>query len=334
MSSDVSAAVPLTAPVVLQARLLSLKWEAEGVMSLEWVPADPAQTFPAFEPGAHIDLHLPNGLVRSYSLSNDARERNRYVVGVLKDRGSRGGSSWVHEQLRPGMVLTISAPRNNFPLRPSSETQVLVAGGIGVTPMLSMLRQLSAQNKPLDFVYCARTRAQAAFLSEIQALVADHPHMTLRCHFDDEQSAPPNLKALLAGYTSSTHLYCCGPGPMLDSFEAVCAELGYANAHIERFTAKAVAASTATNVCHVELQKSGRTVEVPPHLSVLDALIEAGMFPDHSCKEGVCGACETRIISGEVEHLDSSLTKSEQAANKTMMICVSRCKSERVVLDL
>jgi ferredoxin-NADP reductase len=319
---------------LLQARLLSLRWEAQGVMSLEWVPADPKQSFPGFEPGSHIDLHLPTGLVRSYSLCNDATERNRYVVAVLKDRYSRGGSIWVHEQLRPGMVLPISTPRNNFPLRSTDRRQVLIAGGIGVTPMLSMLRALVAAALPVDFIYCVRSRVQAAFLAEIEAFAACHQGMTLHCHFDDERGSEPDLSKLLSSYTALTRFYCCGPAPMLDGFEAACTRLGYPHAYIERFSAKVVAPAAAVQACSVELHKSGRVIEVAGHLSVLDALLDAGLFPDHSCKEGVCGACETRILSGEVEHLDSILTKAEQAANKSMMICVSRCKSQRVVLDL
>lgn len=316
---------------LLSALVRTMRLEADGVISLELCPAPGSMPFPAFEPGAHIDLHLPNGLVRSYSLLNDARERQRYVVAVLNDRHSRGGSHCVHEQLRVGAVLPISAPRNNFALQPTREKQVLVAGGIGVTPLLAMLRQLVAQDGQVDFIYCARTRQQAAFLSELEALAGER--IRLVCHFDDEQGAPPALQRLLAGYAPQTHFYCCGPTPMLDAFEKVCEGLGYANAHIERFAAVA-AVPAATAGYSIELRRSGRTVSVLPGQSVLDALLAAGLNPDHSCREGVCGACETRVLCGEVEHHDGILTKAERAANKSMMICVSHAKGQTLTLDL
>jgi len=316
---------------LLSALVRTMRLEADGVISLELCPVSGSASFPAFEPGSHIDLHLPNGLVRSYSLLNDARERQRYVVAVLNDRHSRGGSRCVHEQLRVGAVLPISAPRNNFALQPTREKQVLVAGGIGVTPLLAMLRQLVAQDGQVDFIYCARTRQQAAFLSELEALAGER--IRLVCHFDDEQGTPPALQHLLAGYAPQTHFYCCGPTPMLDAFEKVCEALGYANAHIERFAAVA-AVPAATAGYSVELRRSGRTVSVLPGQSVLDALLAAGLNPDHSCREGVCGACETRVLCGEVEHHDGILTKAERAANKSMMICVSHVRGANLVLDL
>lgn len=321
----------MSQPNLLSALVRTMRQEADGVISLELRPAPGSPDFPAFQPGSHIDLHLPNGLVRSYSLLNDARERQRYVVAVLNDRHSRGGSRYVHEQLRVGAVLPISAPRNNFALQPASEKQVLVAGGIGVTPLLAMLRQLVVQDGQVDFIYCARARQQAAFLQEIEALAGER--IRLVCHFDDEQGAPPALQRLLAGYAPQTHFYCCGPTPMLDAFEKVCEGLGYANAHIERFAA-VTAVPAATAAYSVELRRSGRTVPVLPGQSVLDALLAAGLNPDHSCREGVCGACETRVLCGEVAHHDGILTKAERAANKSMMICVSHAKGQTLTLDL
>lgn len=316
----------------LSALVRTLRLEAEGVVSIELCPASSAVNFPAFEPGSHIDLHLPNGLVRSYSLLNPATDQQRYVVAVLRDRNSRGGSRYVHEQLRVGMTLPISAPRNNFKLQASGTRNVLVAGGIGVTPLLSMLRQLAASGQTADFIYCARSRQQAAFISEIEALTGDR--IRLSCHFDDEQGAPPTLAKLLAGYPADTRLYCCGPTPMLDAFEKSCGMLGYANAHIERFSAAPANVQVAAGGYSVELRRTGRTLEVLSGKSILDTLLDAGLSPDHSCREGVCGACETRVLCGEVDHHDSILTKAERAANKSMMICVSHCKQGPLVLDI
>lgn len=317
----------------LNAFVHAMRHEAEGVISIELRPA-PGESFPSFEAGAHIDLHLPNGLARSYSLLNSPAESQRYVIGVLSDRNSRGGSRYVHQQLRVGMTLPVSAPRNNFKLHESPSRSVLLAGGIGVTPMLCMLRRMVALGLPADFIYCARSRKEAAFIEDISVL-AKAPGIRVSWHFDDERNGPPDLRRMLADRPSDTHLYCCGPGPMLDAFERTCEELGYANTHIERFTAPvAPAAQTVSAGYRVELRRSGRTLEVPSGMSLLDTLLDAGIEKDFSCREGVCGACETKVLAGEVDHHDSILTKAERAANKSMMVCVSGCKQGPLVLDL
>lgn len=316
----------------LQALVYNIRYEAKGIISVELRPSSPEVIFPAFEVGSHIDLQLGNGLMRSYSLLNPGTEHQRYVVGVLNDRNSRGGSRYMHEQLRVGMTLPISAPRNNFKLHEAAEYSVLVAGGIGVTPIYCMLQRLVALGRKVDFIYCARTRSEAAFVNEIAALANECVKVT--CHFDDEQRRPPKLDQLLVGYPIDTHFYCCGPTLMLDAFEKTCEALGYENAHVERFAAVHVEPSTPDLSCVVELKRSGKLVDIHPGKSILDSLIEAGMSPDYSCKEGVCGACETKVISGDVEHLDSILTKTEKTANKSMMICVSRCKGGTLVLDM
>ena len=318
----------------LNALVHTMRYEAEGIVSVEFRPASAEVDFPAFEAGSHIDLHLPNGLVRSYSLCNPASDRQRYVVGVANDRKSRGGSRYVHQQLRVGMTLPISAPRNNFHLEEGAERSVLVAGGIGVTPIWCMLQRLVAIGKPVEMIYCARTRKEAAFCDAIEALAREN-EVALTWHFDADKGAPPDLATMLAGKSQSSHFYCCGPAPMLDAFEKHCEQLGYAHAHVERFAAAHVEAPSATEAYVVECAKSGKSVEVPPGKSILDSLIEAGLNPDHSCKEGVCGACETQVLeAGEIEHRDGILTKLERQSNKTMMICVSRCKRGPLVLDI
>ncbi|MDM0048674.1 PDR/VanB family oxidoreductase [Variovorax sp. J22R115] len=317
----------------LNALVHTMRYEADGIVSVEFRPATPEVDFPAFEAGSHIDLHLPNGLVRSYSLCNPSTDRQRYVVGVLNDRKSRGGSRYVHQQLRVGMTLPISVPRNNFKLEEGAERSVLVAGGIGVTPIWCMLQRLISIGKPVELLYCARARKEAAFVEAITALAAEKS-VQLTWHFDEEKGGPPNLAALLVDKGADSHYYCCGPTPMLDGFEKTCEQLGYPHAHIERFAAVHVEAPSATQSYMVECAKSGKTVEVPPGKSILDSLIDAGLNPDHSCKEGVCGACETKVLDGEIDHHDGILTKLERASNKTMMICVSGCKRGPLVLDI
>lgn len=315
----------------LQAFVHTLRHEAEDILGIELRPAEGVE-FPAFAAGAHIDLHLPGGLVRSYSLLNAPGETGRYVVAVLKDRASRGGSRCVHEQLRVGMRLPISAPRNHFPLHEAAAHSVLVAGGIGVTPILCMGRRLRELGRSFEILYFARSRSSAAFVDDIGALGAP-----VHWHFDTDQGGPPDLKALLAARPAQadTHYYACGPSVMLDSFVEGCAALGYGNAHIERFSAVAVAPSAEARPSYtVTLQRSGRQITSAPGKSLLRTLLDAGIEVEHSCEEGICGACETRVIEGLPDHRDAVLSAAEHAGNRVMMLCVSGCKSERLVLDL
>ncbi|KRB99908.1 ferredoxin [Hydrogenophaga sp. Root209] len=315
----------------LQAWVHTLSFEADDIISVDLRPA-PDVVFPAFAAGSHIDLHLPNGMVRSYSLCNSSQERHRYVVGVLKDRASRGGSRCVHEQLRVGMRITISEPRNLFALHEDATHSVLVAGGIGVTPVLCMARRLKDLGKSFEFLYFARSRKSAAFVAEIEAL-----GVPVTWHFDDEKGGPPDLKALLGrrAPAGSEHYYACGPAVMLDNFEKTCGALGHANAHIERFTAVEVAAADdAKTTFTVELRRSGQMFEVTPDTTLHKRLIEIKADVPFSCEEGICGSCETKVLEGVPDHRDMVLTDAERAANKAMMVCVSGCKSDRLVLDI
>ncbi len=316
----------------LTVRVRSLTWEAEGVLCVELVAPDGA-ALPVFEAGAHIDLQLPlpAGVAsRSYSLCNDPCERHRYVVGVGLDRASRGGSRWVHEQLRPGALLSITAPRNHFRLNEAAPSFALVAGGIGITPILAMARRLHTLGKPVRVLLAARHRGAAAFVDTMRALA---PELTL--HLDSEAGGPPKLHAWLAALPVGTSAYCCGPAPMLDSFEKACAELGLTDAHIERFAAApAPADARPPGGFTLVLDRSGRSIEVPADKSVLDALLDAGIDMPYSCMEGVCGTCETRVLDGEIDHRDGVLSAVERKRGDVMMVCVSRCKGERMVLDL
>ena len=312
---------------LLTVRVQAMRFEAQSIVSVELVSPQAAE-LPAFTAGAHIDPHLGNGVVRSYSLLNAVAERHRYVVGVLNDRNSRGGSRYVHEQLRVGSTLSISLPRNNFALDESAAHSVLIAGGIGITPISCMLQALRGQGKSAELLYCARSRTEAAFTDTLLALPQVHSH------FDAEQGTPPDLRAFLAAKSKDAHFYCCGPTPMLQAFETICEELGLAHVHIERFSAGASAAAVQGDAYVAELARSKKSITVPAGKSLLDALLDAGLDVEHSCREGVCGACETKVLEGEPEHRDGVLSKSEKASNKTMMVCVSGCKGRRLVLDL
>ncbi len=311
----------------------TLRHEAEGILGIELRPCE-GQVLPAFTAGAHIDLHLAGGLVRSYSLVNDPTETHRYVLAVLRESGGRGGSRAVHEQLRIGSVLEVSEPRNHFPLHEDARHTVLVSGGIGITPLLCMARRLRALGASFEIVFCARSRRSAAFIEQIEALGS-----SVHWHFDDEAGGPPDLRSLIAARPgagpSDTHYYACGPAPLLDGFLRVCADLGLPNAHIERFAAAAPVESVGSEQGFtVELQRSGRSILIAPGQSILDALLDAGVQASFSCQDGFCGSCETRVIEGEPEHRDSVLSDAERAQNSVMMICVSGCRGERLVLDL
>lgn len=315
----------------LKAWVHTLRYEAQDIISVELHPMA-GQYLPVFEAGAHIDLHLPGGLVRSYSLANDSQERHRYVLGILRDKASRGGSRAVHEHLRVGMALDISAPRNHFPLHEDAHHSVLIAGGIGITPILSMARRLNALGRSFEVIYLARSRSSAAFVEALRALACP-----VHWHFDDEAGGPADLRALLAARSpdSNTHHYACGPALMLNAFEQSCEALGHTNAHIERFAAVDIqVADDARPHFTVELRQSGKSFEVTPDTTLHKKLRELHVSVPFSCEEGICGACETRVLEGTPDHRDMVLSSAEHAANTLMMVCVSGCKSERLVLDL
>jgi ferredoxin-NADP reductase len=313
-------------------RLRSLRWEAEDVYSCEFEPVgDPA--LPAFAAGAHIDLCLPNGMVRSYSLCNASTDCNRYVVAVGLDPASRGGSKCVHSQLRPGAVLEIRGPRNHFALHADGSRSVLVAGGIGITPIWAMAQELARQGRPWQLFYAARSRGRAAFLDDIERL-AKMCGAPVHLHFDDELGRPPDLEAYLAGVAPEAHAYCCGPSQMLTAFEAsALRHLHRDRIHIERFKAEATEARPL-DAFRVELRKSGQVLAVPAQTSLLDVLLDAGIDVPYSCMDGICGSCEVRVLDGIPDHRDSVLSTQQKAANDRVMVCCCRAKSELMVLDL
>jgi vanillate O-demethylase ferredoxin subunit len=316
----------MTEPVTLQLRIKSVTWEAPSILSYELRPVE-GDELPPFNAGAHIDLALPNGLVRSYSLLNAQAERHRYMIAVQKDRSSRGGSKWVHENLRAGDVLTVSAPRNNFPLDESAKKSIFIAGGIGITPILSMIERLSAIGRDWELVYCTRTRASTPFFEPLAAMTG------VRFNLDEEPGGKLlDIAALVKDAPANAHFYCCGPIPMLDAFEQATQDLERERVHVEYFTAKEPPAVEGGFT--VVLAKSGRELPVPPGKTILDTLRDVGLDMRFSCTEGVCGTCETRVLEGVPDHRDRILTDAERAANKKMMICCSGSKSERLVLDL
>lgn len=310
---------------MLRARLTAICYAAEGIHLYEFRAPD-GGVLPPFTAGAHIDLHLPNGLVRQYSLCNTQQERHRYVVGIKRDPGSRGGSRYVHEQLKVGTIMEVSAPRNHFALHEEAQHAVLVAGGIGVTPIACMAQRLQAMGTSFEVHYSVRKRDEAAFLDVL-------PASALHLHVDAEHgNAPLPLADIVARAPAEAHLYCCGPAPMLGAFEKACAGRPSGHVHLERFSAAAPVA--AEGGFTVRLARSGRSVFVGKGCTILDTLRQQGVSVQASCEQGICGSCETRVLSGRPDHRDSLLSDDEKAANQVMMVCCSGSKDPILVLDL
>jgi ferredoxin-NADP reductase len=311
-------------------RVTRIEAEARDVLRLEL--ADPqGRELPAFEPGAHLAMYLPGGLVRHYSLCSDWRERHRYVVGVGRATGGRGGSDYVHGMLRQGMDLRCSAPINNFKLV-DAEAYLFIAGGIGITPILAMVRWCQANGKSWRLVYGARSRQRLAFYEDLRDW-KDRVHF----HCDDEAGAPIQVPLLLADLKPGTEVYCCGPAPLMMSVQQAGTHLPADALHFEWFSAPASNPASDTSAAEgfwVDLQRSGGSLLVPPGRSILEVLEDNGHEVPFSCREGLCGTCETAVCEGEPEHLDYVYPPSQRASLKTMLVCVSRSKSERLVLDL
>lgn len=312
--------------MMLNLRIKSSTWEAPEIVSYDLRPVEGAE-LPPFTAGAHIDLTLPSGLVRSYSLVNLQSERHRYVIAVQKDRASRGGSTWVHANFRAGDILAVDGPRNNFALDESAEKSLFIAGGIGITPILSMIGRLSALGRDWELIYCSRTRGGTPYLDRLEG------NSRVRFNFDQEPSGKMlDIAGVVKAVPARGHLYCCGPIPMLDAFEKATNDLPRERVHVEYFTAKEQPAVDGEFM--VVLAKSGREIAVPRGKTILEALSDAGLDIPHSCTEGICGTCETRVLEGVPDHRDLILTEGERAGNKTMMVCCSGSKSAKLVLEL
>ena len=298
-------------------------------MSLELRAAGGGE-LPPFEPGAHLDLHLPNGLIRQYSLTNDWRERDRYVISVARVAESRGGSSFVHSSIRAGTQLTIRGPINNFVLDSRAERFLFIAGGIGITPIMAMVRWCVANAKPWRLIYAARSRQRAAFYEELCSLARD----SAQFHFDDECGQVLDVASAIAGREDAERIYCCGPTPLMEAVKTLTAHLPPGTVRFEYFTVPESDEPQETGAFKVRLERSGAEFEIPEGKSILEILEENGIEHPFSCREGLCGTCLTNVLSGEPDHRDYVLTDEERESGKLMTICCSRSKSPQLVLDL
>ncbi|MFG6429538.1 PDR/VanB family oxidoreductase [Roseateles sp. LYH14W] len=320
----------MSAPL-LQLRVAAKRPAAQDVVELT-LQAPDGEPLPAFEAGAHVELHLAGGLVRHYSLCNAPGERQRYVLGVLREPASRGGSVAVHEGLNPGDVLAVGGPKNHFSLQATAAHKLLLAGGIGITPVLSMARQLAAQGRSFTLHYAGRSRARMAFLAALaDAPLAAHTHL----HVGDENGSM-DMDAVLAAQPEGSELYVCGPAGFIDAALAAARRLGWAEArlHRELFAAAPRSDTGEHQPFDIEVQGSGQVIHVPAGCSAAQALQDAGLPLLTSCEQGVCGTCLTRVVAGEPDHRDQYLTPEEQAANDQFLPCCSRARSPRLVIQL
>jgi ferredoxin-NADP reductase len=312
-----------------------LRQESTSVMSLELALPD-GNALPEWQPGAHLDIVLPSGLVRQYSLCSDPGDLQKYRLAVLRETDGRGGSEELHSETRLGTKLKARGPRNHFSIEDGATHYLLVAGGIGITPILAMAKQLTAAGKSTRVIYCGSSRQTMAFIDELQEIMGD----SLALYPRDERGRA-DLLAEIEDAPAGTAVYACGPERLLTDLQNITADtLGADAFHAELFAAATPPASTgdapeeATDApFEIELRQSGCTLTVPPEKSILDVVLEVNPSFMSSCEEGFCGTCETKVLEGEVEHRDTILSEKERARNDTMFICVSRSKCPKLVLD-
>ena len=305
--------------------------EAVDICSFELVDPE-GRALPPFSAGSHIDVHLPDGLVRQYSLANDPRDTHSYLIAVLRDANSRGGSSGMHA-LEEGATIAISDPKNHFALAHSAQHSILIAGGIGITPILCMAERLAHVGASFDLHYCTRSPERTAFAERIRSSnFADQAHL----HHDD---GPPDQKfdatAAVGQPRDDVHLYVCGPTGFMDWVLGTARELGWPDTRLHReYFAGVATASADDGAFEVQLASSGAVIRVAPDQSVVAALAAAGVSVAVSCEQGVCGTCLTRVIDGTPDHRDMYLTPEEQALCDQFTPCCSRSRTPRLVLDL
>ena len=317
---------------LLTVRVIHRQDEATGITSFELASPDGGD-LPPFTAGSHIDVHIAPGLVRQYSLFNSPEERHRYRVAVLREEHGRGGSAAMHEQVQADHLLRISPPRNAFGLDRSASHSLLLAGGIGITPILAMAESLAQAGESFSLDYCCRSKDRAAFLERLS-----QPDIArlVRVHFDDGDFAQRfDLDALLQAAPGNSHLYVCGPTGFMDFVIAKSqAILPAASIHREYFSASGKGAHSGDAPFEVRLARSGLTFEVPADKTIASVLSSNGVDVSLSCEQGVCGTCLVRVVSGIPDHRDTYLTAAERAENREMTICCSRALTPVIEIDL
>ena len=288
-----------------------------------------ARELPAFTPGAHLTVEVPAGMRRNYSLCSDPAERSFYQIAVKRDAAGRGGSTSMADHVQVGQLLSVSAPRNNFALVPNATEFLFIAGGIGITPIMAMVRHLQSQGGPqFKLIYCTRDADSTAFIDELS-----RPALAGRVQIHHDQGDIVQALDFWPVFETpkNCHVYCCGPRGLMDAVADMSGHWPSGRIHFESFGVDA-AADAANTAFSVRLSRSGQTVAVAANQSILDALRAGGLRVPSSCESGTCGTCRTRLLAGEAEHRDMVLSPDEQADH--IMVCVSRAKSAELVLDL
>jgi ferredoxin-NADP reductase len=311
-------------------RVRSMALEAEDVLSIVLETVD-GRDLPEFEYGSHIDFMMRPDLIRQYSLCGQSNLRSQWTVAVLLETESRGGSTYVHEVLRPGMTVTVAGPRSNFKLV-DAERYLFIAGGIGITPLLPMVRHVAAEGKDWKMLYGGRRRASMAFVNELSQL---GPRVTIA---PEDECGLLDLKGAIDSLASDAAVYCCGPEGLISAVEAMCATLGRPAPRVERFGARPKSDDEDVNDANesfdIVLSMSGQRLTIPADKSIIEVLKESGYSVVTSCEEGYCGTCETVVVSGIPDHRDEYLDPEERASNERMMICCGRSKTPELVLKL
>jgi len=302
---------------------------SSDVVSLTLTKVD-GSPLPAFNAGAHINVHVNDDIIRQYSLCSNPDETGFYRLGILKDPKSRGGSIAIHEHLKVGDTITITEPSNLFPLNMTADHSILAGGGIGITPMIAMAYALKAADKSFDLHYCVRLHEEIAFLDELQRDFGE----SLKVHcddLDDEQRLNPAVD--FGEAVAGTHVYTCGPSGFMDWIMKSAKEIGFKDEsiHFEYFS---VEIDTTGEAFTVIAEQSGKTITVSPNQSIVAALSDAGIKVQVSCEQGICGTCILDVLEGEPDHRDQFLTDDEKADNDQIAVCCSRSKSSTLVLDI
>lgn len=321
---------PETAEPQFRVRVAAKRPLAEGIVGLTLVAAD-GEALPPWTPGAHVDLLLGEDIVRQYSLCGELSDSQSLSVAVLREREGRGGSAFVHDRLAVGDLLTLRGPRNHFPLL-DARRYLFIAGGIGITPLAPMIAQLDAAAADWQLVYGGRSRASMAFREELVDRYGDRVSI-----LPQDEVGLLDLRTLLGRPGASAEdlrVYCCGPEGLLEAVEAACADWPLGALQLERFAPRPDTFAAPQEAFEVELANSGTVLSVPPGRSILSVLEDAGLPVLSSCREGTCGTCETGVLAGAIDHRDSVLDAAEREAGDVMMICVSRARGGRLVLDL
>jgi ferredoxin-NADP reductase len=322
---------PMTDAPRFRVLVRQMIWEAEDVLSLDLERPD-GLALPDWTPGSHVDLVLPGGLIRQYSLCGPPERRNSWTIAVLRESGRAGGSDYVHTVLRPGMMVEAAGPRNNFSLC-DAPRYLFIAGGIGITPLLPMIGEVRRAGREMRLLYGGRRRESMAFIDQVGGMEG----VTIA---PEDEVGLLDLAGAIGASSPDTAVYCCGPERLIAAVESCCAGLGRPRPHAERFTARPDhmielrAAQAANTAFVVVVAGTGLRVTVPAERSIAQALDEAGIFVPTSCTEGYCGVCQTGVVDGIPEHRDDYLSAEERAANTSMMVCCGRSRTPELVLDL